>query len=332
MLRFTSFTPPSEHAEAFRAYCNYLVDLDSVIAGNFGVGPSMIEGVHDGVLQHPPVRRIQRKKPDERHVDVLGSSLRKAWSNVHRLAVEVHDRSTFDAEANAWLPAQAYYAIFHAILAYASASHQRQPRDHRAALNFAGEQVARRLMPFPWSACCTGGPDTADIVHGGLSGPVSVVSALSSPDPATAEARLAMFLRTTRLKELDRRYAAERGKKPAPGRTRRNVPRARKVRMAQSLGPTTIFDIFWRLRKKAHYDDADVFVLGAGDDRDGWSFGASLATIADATVAALEALMIAHVGPEPIWRLASEYKIMRRAHEGSAIALRVDSLARQLAS
>lgn len=322
----------SEYSEAFRAYRNYLEDLAGIIGGTYGVAGSMVEGVHDSVFQNPPVRRIRRKSPDSDRAAALEKSLRKAWSNVHRMAGEIAGPIEFDAEANAWLPAQAYYAVYHALLAFAAASGQPTPRDHRGALNIAGRQASSGVMPFPWSACCVGGPDKSAISYSGFTGPISAVHVLTRPDPVSAQDRLAMLLRTTRQKELERRFAEERSRKLSKGRSRRNLPRARKAEMAASLGPTSIFDVLWRLRKKAHYEDADVFVLGASHDLDARRLGVSLALVTDATVAVLEALIAAHVGSHRIWDMAERYRLTRQAPANSAIGLRVDSIARYVSA
>jgi hypothetical protein len=98
-----------------------------------------------------------------------------------------------------------------------------------------------------------------------------------------------MFLRTTRQKELERLYASERARRVQPGRARRNLAATDKQAIADRMRPTTVFDLFWRLRKKASYDDADIFVLGAASERDARRFGESLVIVTDATVAASRA-------------------------------------------
>jgi hypothetical protein len=126
---------------------------------------------------------------------------------------------------------------------------------------------------------------------------------LRAPDPSTTSDRLGLFLRTTREKELERRFNDERHKRIQPGATRRNLSRATKEHLARNLQPTTIFDLFWRLRTKANYDDADAFVLGAAGMADARAFGDSIAIVTDATVGAPEGLMLAHVGPDPYGEL-----------------------------
>jgi hypothetical protein len=90
------------------------------------------------------------------------------------------------------------------------------------------------------------------------------------------------------------------------------------------LSRPTIFDVFWRLRKKADYEDAEVFVLGAAGDHDARGFAESLQIVSDATVAAIEVAVAAYVGAGIVAeaaaadldrkrRLSSGFPISRRA-------------------
>lgn len=316
-LRF----PDPEFAEAFRAYVNYFEDLAGVIHGEFGWEESLVDGVYAAVGGHQAVRQIQRRRPTPVQLRTLELALRKAWGFLRRAQREVADPESYDEEANAWLPEQCYYAVYHAVLALAVATGQHVPRKHTPALKLMGKEVRRGLLPYPWSAWCEGGPGTGEHRFGGFS-PSGEVHVLSRPDPDTAPARLAMFLRTTRKKELDRQFEEERHKKVAPGRTRRNLSGDAKREMARRVAATTLFDVFWRLRKKAHYDDADVFVLGAVSELDARRFGSALLIVTDATVAAIEAVVAASVGPDPLARMTSAYARKTDAEPGSLMARR----------
>lgn len=321
--------PDPEFAESFRAYRNYVEDLAGCIGGEFGLADTLVAGVHDAVLAHPPVKRVNRKPLGSQQRQFVGKELRKSWGNVHRVAAEVHSPWAFDEEANAWIPTMAYYAVYYAVSAYAAASQQAVPRDHRAGLNLIAKDVKRGMLPYPWSACCEAGPKDA-VTFAGFPVTFGKVHVLSTPDPSTSEARLGMFLRTTRQKELERRFAEERGRrKPAPGRTRCNLSHAEKTRMAAKLQPTTIFDLFWRMRTKANYDDADAFVLGAGDELDAHRLGNGLAIVTDATVAALEALTAAYIGAAELAAMSEAYRDRRSAAPGSAVGRRAASWGRR---
>ena len=159
---------------------------------------------------------------------------------------------------------------------------------------------------------------------GGLELSGDPVHVLSSVDPYTSDDRLAMFLRTTRKKELDRRFAEERRQNIKPGRTWRCLSVQDKERIAKSMAPTTLFDVLWRIRKKTNYEDADTFVLGAGDDA--WRFAQALVIVTDGTVALLEALAAAYVGPRLLADISQAYADRTRSDPMSAIGRRVSSL------
>jgi hypothetical protein len=314
--------PDPEYSETFRAYRNYVVDVASEIGGHYGWGPSLVEGVIDGVGLHTNGLGIGRRQLNAAELASLESALKKAWADLHRLRRDIDDVDTFDEDSNAWLPVQAYYAVYKVILAYAVASGQAVPRDHRKALNLASKEVVRGILPYPWALYCQGCPQNGSQTFGGFV-PASV-HVLSSPDPDLAPDRLSMFLRTTRAKELERRFAGARNQRVGPGRSRRNIGRGEKEKMATNLAATTMLDLFWRLRTKANYGDADAFVLGAAGPADARSFAGAIAILADATVAAFEALIVAYVGPDQYGQFATSYRDRIRAESGSPVAVRAE--------
>jgi len=321
----TNGFPDPEYAESFRAYLNYFEDLAGTVGGLYGFTESLASGVHDGIAAHPPVGRIQRRVLDAPRSAQIESAFRKSWGTLRRLDLEVEDPEFFYEEANAWIPAQAYYAVFHAILGFAAASAQSVPGDHAAALRLAGKEVVRGALPAPWDAWCDGCPHVGSERFGGLVPSEDPVHVLSSPDPWISDDRFAMLLRTTRCKELDRRFGQERLRNVRPGRTRRNVSSIEKERIAGKMPPTTLFDVFWRIRKKANYEDADAFVLGAGDEIDARRLAQALVILTDGTVAALEALSAAYVGPEVFVNMAHAYATRTRSGRESTVGRRAAS-------
>lgn len=315
------FADPDFEAN-FRAYVNYLEDLAGVIAGQYGMNESLVEGVHAGVLLHPPVQRIRSRDLSVKSREALEACLRKSWGDLRRMHREIEDPDLYEEEANAWLPVQAYYGVYSAVLAVALASAGTMPRNHAGALRLIADRVKRGLLPFPWSAYCDGCPQTGSHMFGGLRPTGVDVHVLSSPDPSTSDDRLAMFLRTTRARELKRRFDDARGR-PAPGRTRRNIRASRKEEIASGLAATTVFDLFWRMRKKANYGDPDVFVLGAADVLDARRFANALVIVTDATVAALEAIVGAHIGPRTMAEIAQSCQAKARLDSGQVLERRV---------
>ncbi len=318
-------SPDSEYAEPFRAYSNYFETLAGVIEDLYGVKESLTSAVHTGVAQHPKTTRVQRRRLDLQRSEVVEASFRKSWSMLRRLDRELEDSEIFDEEANAWLPEQSYYAIYHAVLGFAAASRQVVPRDHAAVLRLAGSQVTRGAFPSPWNAWCSGYPPAGPVRFGGIDLSGDSVHVLSSPRLSTSSDRIAMFLRTTRRKELERRFEEQRRIKVPDGRLRRNLSKQHKERTARKMAPTTLFDIFWRIRTKVHYGDADTFVLGASGKDDARRFGQALITVTDATVAAIEGLAAAHIGPDLLAGLAAAYAHRTSSTATSTIGRRADS-------
>lgn len=120
-------------------------------------------------------------------------------------------------------------------------------------------------------------------------------------------------------------FSDERQRRKHPGRSRRNLSRSDKDVIAARLPPTTVFDIFWRLRKKANYGDADVFVLGASGEADARRLAESLMIVTDATVASVEVLIAAYAGTDVIAEHAARYHAKKWTSTASPIARRVES-------
>lgn len=319
--------PDPEYEAAFRAYVNYFEDLAGAIEGDYGLtAPTLAAGVHDAIALHPPIKKVQRRMLTISERKALDGAFRKSWAALRRIDREVEDPASYDEEANAWLPMQAYYAVFHGLLGCAVASGQPVPRDHAACLKLAGKEVVRGLWPRPWDAWCDGCPQLGTCGFGGISASGQPVHVLSNPDPWTSDDRLAMFLRTTRQKELERRFAQARlSGKPLNGRSRRNLGRAEKERRAKAMAPTTLFDVLWRMRKKANYEDADTFVLGAAGERDARRLGEALVIVADATISALEATSAAYIGPEVLADFAEAYAKRTSSGPSSAVGRHSES-------
>lgn len=299
--------PHPAFAEPFRAYANYLAGIAGHMNRCYGRDTELLDGVHRAVLAHPPVHRIQRRQLQPIAAADFEAGLRKGWGFLRRVQREVADDQFFDEEANALLPYSTWYAVHHVGRAFAAAARQSVPRDHVALLHALGRTVvARGLLPLPWAAWCEGCPQTGSHAFGGL-GTVDAIHVLSRLTPDTFEDRVALVLRTTRERDLDRAFDGLRQRKVAPGRTRRNLTRADKEGHARTFAPTTLFDFLYRLRLAASYGEADVFVLGSRDEADARELAVSLAVICDATVAALEALVAAYAGPEVLAEAAERY-------------------------
>jgi hypothetical protein len=171
--------PDPEFEKPFTVYANYLEDLAGLIAGHLGWSDSLVEGVYSAVMLNPGVRKIQRRGLGARDAALLERCLRKAWGNLRRVCREIEDEFIFDEEANAWIPAQSYYSVYHAALGVAVASGQDTPRDHTASLRQIADQVSRGRLPFPWNVFAKRCPQLGECQFHGLrkSGVVHPLSA-----------------------------------------------------------------------------------------------------------------------------------------------------------
>lgn len=302
-------TDSPETQRKFRTYAGYFCDWENLLEQTFGGLDDSAPKIYAAVGSQPAVAKIQRRKLDAKALTALGASMKTSWGMAGRLRRELEEPE-FDREANAWLPEQAYYAIYHAIRAFALASGQAVPTDHRTALRLIEKEVARGTVPNLWSPSCTGCPQLKTAKVSNLKAAPSV-SPLSRPTGVDAEVRLAMFLRTTRERELDRLYQEQRKSSVQRPRCRRNLSRDEKLQIAARLSPTTVFNLFWRVRKKAHYEDPDMFVDGAVTSREAEKFGVALVHVTEATLFVIEALIAAYVGPEPMINLSNAYSATR---------------------
>ncbi len=299
--------PHPAYAQAFLAYSNYLNAIAGDLGRRYGHGTALAEGVRDAVLAHPQLHGVQRRPLTDDVQATFDAGMRKGWAFLRRVLQEVADDALYDEEANALLPYSAWYAVHHIGRAFCVASRQEIPTTHQALLHQLGRSVVKRgLLPLPWAAWSEGCPQLDTTVYGGI-GPVGDIHVLSHPTPDTTEDRLALVLRTTRKRDVERVFDEARGRQVTRGRTRRNLGSEEKKRLASRLAPTTLFDFMYRLRIAASYGDADVFVLGSEDEVDARRLAVSLGVLCDATVAGLEALVAAYAGPAVVAKAARSY-------------------------
>lgn len=248
------------------------------------------------MLSRPAAAAISRSPPDADRKDALEDALALSWSQLLRAHDELDDPEHFDHDANALLPTIALSSVRYAIEALAVAMHQPAPDTGDAAPGLIGSVVSSGVLPYPWGITCSGCPQNGTATFDGLPHTPRTVDVHSHADPSSSCDRLAMFLRTTRAQELERRFVELRRLPPAAGKKRRVVPRAEKEAVAAGVDPTTLFDVLWRTRRESHTTGIDRFVVGAADETEARRFAEALVIITDATVAAIEAVIAATIG------------------------------------
>jgi hypothetical protein len=307
-----------EFEQTFTAYHGYATDVSSLLNQQFGPTKDRRANITYSVLTLDAVQRLDRHKPEAPQLDLIDRSLRRSWQSVRRAQRELDfgDITDFDPDANALLPVIAYYGAFHAVRTVLLALNWNVPSDHRPVLNAASDLIARGYLPYPWSGRCLGSTTCETIAFDGFPRPPATVHVLSTRSTGEAIDGYANFLRTTRDKELEFRFKSASKRNVTKGRTRRNIKRDEKVRIADKLAPTTIFDLLWRMRKKANYADADAFVLGPKTLGEASEFAAGLAETMDATVCATTAIVARRLGVNVVERMLDQYVQRCRTPDG----------------
>lgn len=308
-------TPTAE--ASFLAYLHYVEDLAGVIAGAYGTG---VEGVRETMALHPPVRALVGRTPTPAQLRDINAHSADAWQ---RLAVIDNAVAAGDRQANAVIPLLADEAVVAAGRAVAVALQASDVETREDVLGLLADAAADELFPYPWSALCAGCPQLGATVYGGGLLPGDAVSVFQAPRADTSDARVAMLLRTTRQRILEREFAIARRTDVRPGRSRRNLSHERKEHIAARVPPTTVFDVFDRVRRRVEADDGTAFVDAPFDDAEALRLGEALAFVTDASVAAVEALTATIVGEEVYAELLRSH--LRRLPGARAVQRRLSS-------
>lgn len=253
----------------------------------------------------PGFRRIRRRQVSD--ITDIGRALILGWTS--RLQLSLTDWATQSgmlAYANAWAPVHTYYAVYGSVRALL-ASQGMAPGDHTAALNAISTMAATRgVMPAPWNVACVDCPHVDDPAHFvGLPAGVTHINdvqTLGNADPALAWPRLLKALETTREGVLERRY-----KEWCRQSGRKNTFKKEKAAIATRVAPTTVFDLLWRLRVRANYQDAASFVMvTVGQD---WhkEFHDALVAVTEGTCLVVENMLVQQVGLNVYETVAQEF-------------------------
>lgn len=288
------YFPDPELARTFRTYANYFESLANAIEGDYGYPPW--KGAAEFPAASDPFKRIQRRKNGP--IQTMVRSLRLSWALEFQIQVSGW---VIDDAIPYLLPASftnAYYSVYHCLRALFSAMGQQIPLSHTAGLNAVADLIARGLFPSPWNVTCKR-VGTAKDCYEGLPSAAELVNHHSLASP-TFEARwtiLCRLLRTTREREIQRQYDVELQElqKREPDRVRLG-PGARE-NIDQRLRATHLFDVFWRMRTRSHYQDVDAFLRGITDGSEARRFYENLQSVVTASLAILEALIVAYRGP-----------------------------------
>lgn len=309
-----------QQGNRFRAYLNYLSALSSFL-GDVEADPGTLL---KPVVESLPFQRIKRKQNIDRQQ--LGRSLRNAWFTEVQLNIpsEFPDFLSYSIH---WAPIQSYYATYHVLRSYYLASNRDVGRAHATTLKTIGEVIHQRpqLFPYPWRVYCTGNPEVSlpQLVNLPAGTSISKISPLSLSHNVSSWDSFAMFLKTTRQRQLDVDVEEWKRKQKA----KRLRPGVKQALVASLPRATTLFDCLYRLRIRSNYVDADSFLLGVYESEDASDFHKALTRICWSTLLILEILIARHVGKQAFGTIVTEFlKHEKKGWSKKLIALRWESI------
>jgi len=312
------FFPPEGARKSFLTFHHYIRNIAQFLKAEYGLEPLERYG-HVYATTSELTDSVEGRRIAE--LGIVRRYLKGGLTNLVCLQREA-DADHFFEEKNAWTPVQGWYAVHSLMCALAPYLSPGRKVDHARSCSNARQLICDRgLLPYPWSASMTGsfeGAKRIDTPSGFRRDPVPI-SNLSAPTISGFEDAYALFLATT-LKVRAERVMADIRRKPEKGRVRKNISASRKREFFRKAGPVTLFDALYRLRIRANYGNLDTFVEGCESASEAQAFARALHVVTDATVAALEAVLVAYAGAE---LLASTLKSMqRRMGDESTIAVR----------
>lgn len=249
-----------ERERAFQVLRNYVCASVQVFEITYPSGPaSSCSAMLQVQRSLAGYRRIRRRAMGD--LAPLRRALVLSWTSRLQLGLAgwTEDRGVV-GYTNAWAPVHAYYAVYGSVRAWLAAQGHAST-DHASALRAMSHAATERsVLPVPLSVACHGCPglEPAPTYTGVPDGvtPDAHVALLGRPDESLAWPRLLKVLETTRRSSLEHRYAEW-----CQQRGRKRMRSTEKLRVADRVAPTTLFDVFWRMRVRANYRDAEAFMM-----------------------------------------------------------------------
>jgi len=289
MVRIDIDLPTDEEQEQalrFRTYVNYLGAIGSFLRSEY----SDPKDLASRVAQQDSYKRIQGGRTAD--LGAVQRLLRNAWFTELqiRVAAPTDDLIPY---SNHWAPVQLYYSIYLSIRAWYSALGRRVGTQHTTTLRAAAGEIRSRpsLFPYPWKLLVDGDPEKGTTNYENLPADVSIASISSLEMSPSFWDSFAMFLRTTRQRQLDR--AIDDWKRR---NRRRRIKASERAQLSGAFPPTSLFDGLYRLRIRSNYADADTFLLSLESEAEAIQFHRALRAVGWCSMLVLELLISASVG------------------------------------
>ena len=252
----------SESKAAIKTYSNYNAAwcLRSQRSGSLGGEQSRLDA-------------FQKLKPSPRcDREVVKGHFQRGHLTLRLVQqIPVDEMPEFAMASALWLPVQAYYAVhgFSLALLAATVNAANMPQTHRAFMRVAADRIVDRLFPQPFSAVLRRGYDSWKHLPGDLTGVPNNRADIRSglnlehPNEATREAHIVQCLDTTRRRLIEGKLESARTKARKSAKRGARLSSQQQVCIADSVGPTTVFDYFYRVRIKSNYEDTTMYQQGS---------------------------------------------------------------------
>ncbi len=297
-----------QQTNRFRTYLNYL----SSFLDFFGMERYNPEIYVKPVIESKAFQDIQGGRcPD---IEKVGRILRNAWFTELQLSISGQNEE-FIFYSNHWAPVQLYYSAYLGLRAYFIVSGQAVSNEHASNLKAIGEEIQRRpsLFPLPLKVICVGNPEdnTTRYLNLPQHCSVSKISPLSSSWRVSFWDSYGMFLRTTRIRQLEKLCDDWR----SLNKRKRISPKVKKAYSA-NLSPTTLFHCLYRLRVRSNYADADSFLLSVQETEEAIRFHNALQTVGWFALLVLELLIARYIGKKKFEQFVNDF----RKHETQGLS------------
>jgi hypothetical protein len=346
---------PSDPAEAFRSHANYIRAFAMLCSVPYADQPGLHAPLDQVLARLAPVAAAAPSlilppgvEPDR---DQARASLINAWGTELLLAFggEVAREDELVRLMNNWAVVQAYYAAYHAIQALIVTRGNPRPESHPKTQNqFADMWTSRTLQLPPWSlaACDEGWTNPSREIDGDI-------HPWSGCDTHNCWDLAAKVMRTTRdekvrdaeskardrkQKEQRKVWMAEEQTRLAAGKRARKEPRFSRPRLTtdekhqlnKRVRACTVLDYLYRLRVKANYEDASMFVAGPEDETSSLTVHSDLVGLTSSTLLVHELHIGAGVGKATLLAWVDEWLGRNTAGTSIGLGLRRDLLSEHL--
>jgi hypothetical protein len=334
-------TVENKATPAFRTHLNYLEAFNRLLdqRPDFD-NKTQLEHLYGRIKAGGLCEAERRNDIDE---DALKRSLSHAWG-IERLLYANQEAASDDIVlrlANNWACIQAYYVFYHATQALLVAKGSNRPDTHaKTQRTFINLWSDRRVDLAPWTFVRH--PGSTPIAPTGVRVDETIHN-MSHCDETTAWSLCYKALKTTREDPRDEALAKKRKDKQrakrdawreeeknrlASGKKKRKQPEfslpqltpEEKNAVDANLRPYSVMDYLYRLRIKANYEDADMFVDGPTGDTDSLKVYTCLCNLASAT------LFLSELSILRIWGRDRFLEFHRAWHTSRKVELEITGL------